>query len=72
LTTHARRYQKLYRVSGHVWQGRFKAFPICEDEHLLTVLRYLCKEQAQSAEKYGFRSNYFGALTTEPQFAVAA
>ncbi len=25
---------------GHIWQGRFKAFPIEQDEHLLTVLRY--------------------------------
>ena len=24
-----------------MWQGRFKAFPIQEDEHLLTVLRYI-------------------------------
>ena len=28
-------------ASGHIWQGRFKAFPIEEDEHLLTVLRYI-------------------------------
>jgi len=27
--------------SGHVWQGRFKAFPIQQDEHLLAVLRYV-------------------------------
>src|SRR5439155_9596489 len=27
--------------SGHVWQGRFRAFPIQEDEHLLSVLRYV-------------------------------
>jgi len=26
---------------GHIWQGRFKAFPIQEDSHLLTVLRYV-------------------------------
>ena len=24
-----------------MWQGRFKAFPIQEDEHLLTVVRYI-------------------------------
>jgi putative transposase len=24
-----------------VWQGRFKAFPIQEDEHLVSVLRYV-------------------------------
>lgn len=40
-TTHVRRYHEHYHTSGHVWQGRFKAFPIQEDEHLLTVLRYV-------------------------------
>jgi putative transposase len=29
------------KSSGHVWQGRFKAFPIQQDEHLLAVLRYV-------------------------------
>src|SRR5690606_22374854 len=38
---HVRRYHKHYGGSGHVWQGRFKAFPIQQDEHLLTVLRYV-------------------------------
>ncbi len=27
--------------SGHVYQGRFKSFPIEEDEHLYTVARYV-------------------------------
>lgn len=40
LTSHVRRYHRHYHGSGHVWQGRFKAFPIEQDEHLLTVLRY--------------------------------
>jgi REP-associated tyrosine transposase len=40
-TTHVRRYHAHYHASGHVWQGRFKAFPIAEDDHLLTVLRYV-------------------------------
>ena len=40
-TTHVRRYHQHYRTGGHVWQGRFKAFPIQQDEHLLTVLRYV-------------------------------
>ncbi len=40
LTAHVRRYHRHYQGSGHVWQGRFKAFPIQQDEHLLTVLRY--------------------------------
>ena len=41
LTAHARRYHRHYRTTGHVWQGRFDAFPIEADEHLLTVLRYV-------------------------------
>ena len=40
-TTHVRRYHEHHGTTGHVWQGRFKAFPIQEDEHLLSVLRYV-------------------------------
>jgi putative transposase len=40
-TAHVRRYHRHYDSSGHVWQGRFKAFPIESDEHLLTVIRYV-------------------------------
>jgi putative transposase len=49
LTAHVRRYHQHYHSSGHVWQGRFKAFPIEEDDHLLTVLRYI--------ERNPFRAN---------------
>jgi REP-associated tyrosine transposase len=41
LTSHVRRYHRHYHGSGHVWQGRFKTFPIEQDEHLLTVMRYV-------------------------------
>src|SRR5712692_1443403 len=41
LSTHAARYQRHDRVTGPVWQGRFRAFPIQEDDHLLTVVRYI-------------------------------
>jgi REP-associated tyrosine transposase len=41
LTTHVRRYLKHYGHSGHVWQGRFKAFAIQDDDHLITVVRYV-------------------------------
>jgi putative transposase len=40
LTAHVRRYHRHYHSSGHVWQGRFRAFPIQEDDHLLSVWRY--------------------------------
>ncbi len=41
LTAHVRRYHSVHGSSGHVWQGRFKAFPIQQDDHLMTVLRYV-------------------------------
>jgi putative transposase len=41
LTTHVRRYLAHYGHSGHVWQGRFKAFAIQDDNHLVTVVRYV-------------------------------
>lgn len=40
-TSHVRRYHRHYDSSGHIWQGRFKSFPIQSDEHLLTVMRYV-------------------------------
>jgi len=41
MTTQVARHHKRHHTSGHLWQGRFKAFPIEEDEHLLTVYRYV-------------------------------
>ncbi|MDH3374183.1 MAG: transposase [Gammaproteobacteria bacterium] len=41
LTSHVRRYHRLHGTSGRIWQGRFKAFPIQQDRHLLTVMRYV-------------------------------
>ena len=41
LTAHSRRYHREYHTSGHVWQGRFKAFPIQEGAPLRTVARYM-------------------------------
>ena len=41
--THAQRWHAHHGTAGmgHVYQGRFKSFPIASDEHLLTVLRYV-------------------------------
>jgi len=41
LTSHVRRHHKRYGTDGRILQGRFKAFPIEHDAHLLTVLRYV-------------------------------
>jgi putative transposase len=58
LTTHVRRYNLCYRLTGHVWQGRFKAFPVQEDEHLLTMLRYV--------ERNPLRANLVGRAEDWP------
>ncbi|HLN29988.1 MAG TPA: transposase [Gemmataceae bacterium] len=41
--THSVRWHKHHHStgSGHVYQNRFKAFAVAEDEHLLSVLRYV-------------------------------
>ena len=41
--THTQRWHAAHHTSGtgSLYQGRFKSFPIQEDEHLLSVLRYV-------------------------------
>ena len=42
-TAHVRRHYAHYRdaAGGHLYQGRFKSFPVQDDHHLLTLLRYV-------------------------------
>ena len=43
-TAHVRRHHAHYHADGaggHLYQGRFKSFPVQDDAHLLTVLRYV-------------------------------
>jgi len=39
-TIQVQRYRNRHGSIGHLWQGRFKAFPCQDDSHFLTVLRY--------------------------------
>ncbi|EGF28035.1 protein containing DUF1568 [Rhodopirellula baltica WH47] len=41
--THTQRYNAHYEIvgEGHLYQGRYKSFPIQDDEHFLTVCRYV-------------------------------
>jgi len=41
MVAHTWHYHKDRGMSGHVWQGRFKSPVTEEDEHLLTVMRYV-------------------------------
>ena len=41
-TAHVRRHHAHYHSEpGHLYQGRFKSFPVQDDNHLLTLLRYV-------------------------------
>ena len=41
-TTHARRrHAHLGDAPGHLYQGRYKSFPVQDDEHFLIVARYI-------------------------------
>jgi putative transposase len=41
--THSMRWHAHYHTggTGHIYQGRFKSFPVEPDDHLYTVLRYV-------------------------------
>src|SRR5262249_19233842 len=41
--THTQRWHAHYHNvgSGHLYQGRFKSFPVQEDEHFYTLVRYV-------------------------------
>src|SRR5204862_568174 len=49
--THTQRWHAHYHTSGtgHLYQGRFKSFPVAEDEHFYRVVRY--------AERNALRAN---------------
>ena len=40
-TSYVSRFRVKYGSTGHIFQGRFKSFPIQNDRHLLTVMRYV-------------------------------
>jgi putative transposase len=49
--THSMRWHAHYHTSGtgHIYQGRFKSFPVERDEHFYSVVRYV--------ERNGLRAN---------------
>jgi len=41
LTSYVRFYNKTYKTSGHLWQGRYKSFIVQRDNYLLTLFNYV-------------------------------
>jgi putative transposase len=48
MTSHVARHRKKYDTVGSIWQGRYKSFPIQQDQHLVTVLRYVERNPLRS------------------------
>lgn len=64
-TSQVRRYRKRHGSIGHLWQGRFKAFPCQDDAHLQTLLRYVERNAPRAglvgkAEDWEYGSLYAG------------
>ena len=61
MTAHVGRHHCVYESNGRIWQGRFKAFPVADDRHLLTLIRYVERNPvrpglAQRAEDWPWSS----------------
>ena len=71
--THTQRHHAHYHTSGegHLYQSRFKSFPVADDDHFLVVCRYvernpLRAKLVERAEDWRFGSLWRWAQTTEP------
>ena len=77
-TTHVRRW-RMHRHSngeGHLYQGRFKSFPIQRDEHLLKVMAYveanpLRAKLVERAQDWPFSSLWAGERPAESRVQLA-
>ena len=72
--THTMRYHAHYRTGGegHVYQGRFKSFPVQDDEHFFVVCRYvernaLRAELVDRAENWRWGSLWRWLQKPEPE-----
>lgn len=71
--THTMRWHAHHQTSGtgHLYQGRFKSFPVQEDDHLYSVLRYVERNPLRSkhvrrAENWRWGSAWLRSQTKTP------
>ncbi len=64
--THVRRHHEHYhtRGGGHLYQGRFKSFPIQEEGHFLNVCRYVEANAVRGGLVAGAEDWHWGGLYT--------
>lgn len=77
--THAQRWKHAHGAvgHGHLYQGRFKSFPVQADEHLLNVLRYVERNPvraklARRAEQWRWGSCFVRGDRKHPMRAMLA
>ncbi len=75
--THTMRYHAHYHTAGtgHVYQGRFKSFPIQDDAYFLTVCRYVERNALRAglvtrAENWRWGSLWRWQQQVEPEPAL--
>jgi putative transposase len=75
--THTQRWHAFHHTAGtgHLYQGRFKSFPIQEDAHLLDVIRYVERNPSranlvQRAEQWRWSSLWRRERGTEKERSV--
>lgn len=76
MNRHVKAYKRRWSSVGHIWQGRFKAFPIEQDHHLLTVLRYVERNPVAAslvgrAEQWRWSSAYLRAVGRSSELCVS-
>jgi putative transposase len=77
--THAMRWRVAHRTVGygHLYQGRFKSFPLQRDEHFLTVARYVERNAVgaglvERAEQWPYGSLCARSQTADPTREILA
>ncbi len=77
--THTMRWHTHYHTTGtgHLYQGRFKSFPVETDEHLYTLLRYVERNALRAgpvkqAEDWPWGSRGFRSKGWEPKERLSA
>lgn len=75
--THTMRWHAHYQTAGtgHLYQGRFKAFPVQDDDHLYVVQRYVERNALRAnlvkrAEKWRWSSLYERLHATETRLSA--
>ncbi len=64
MTSHVHAHRRRHGTVGHIWQGRFKGFPIQHDAHLMAVLRYV--------ERNALRANLVRRAEAWPWSSISA